>query len=69
MPHFPEAEKYGATLAGFDESIWTQERGISSFQDFLQLVFRECRTPNGVFGVKLSWNPLLVHRSNLSKLG
>jgi len=57
-PHFPEAEKYGVTIAGFEESIWARERGISSFQDFLQVVCQESRTPNGVFGVKLSWNSL-----------
>ena len=69
MPHFPEAEKHGATLAGFEESIWARERGISSFQDFLQVVFQEGRTPNGVFGVKLPWNALEGLLQKLSELG
>ncbi len=69
IPHFPDAEKHGATLAGFEESAWARERGISSFRDFLQMVLQECRTPNGVCGVKISWIALEELLRKLSGLG
>ncbi len=66
FPHFPGSKEMGVELAGFEESIWARERGISSFQRFLDVVLEESRTPNGVFGVKLPWNAL---EGLLQKLG
>ena len=67
-PHFPGSKEWGVEIAGFEESIWARERGISSFQRFLDVVLEESQTPNGVFGVKLAWNALEATLQKISEL-
>jgi len=68
IPHFPGSKELGVELAGFEESIWARERGISSFQRFLDVVLEESRTANGVLGVKLAWNVLEATLQKISEL-
>ena len=68
MPYFPGSKELGVELAGFEESIWARERGVSSFQRFLDVVLEESRTPNGVSGVKLPWNAVEATLQKISEL-
>ena len=58
VPHFPNDEAFGHPFAGFEDSIWARQRGISSLPDFVRAVLLEGQTPNGVFGSKLPWTHL-----------
>lgn len=58
VPAFPDSRQIGHDLAGFEQSVWAQQKGVGSFPAFFQAVVEEGTTANGVFGCKLMWNCL-----------
>lgn len=62
MPAFSGSDALDLGIAGFEDSAWARERGVTTWPDFLAATLQEGRTANGVFASKLQWNgfePLL----------
>jgi LPS sulfotransferase NodH len=66
VPAFESAVVHGH--AGFEDSSWAREHGITAFPQFVEAVLLEGRTANGVFGAKLPWNALASFHAKLREL-
>ncbi len=51
---FPE--EYFLNGEGWEDSGWAAQHGITSRTDYLDLVFEQGTSSNGVFGTKVMWN-------------
>ncbi len=51
---FPE--EYFLNGAGWEDNPWARQQGVISRRDYLNLVFEQGTSPNGVFGTKVMWN-------------
>lgn len=51
---FPE--EYFLDQQGWESSPWARRHGVVSRRDFLNLVFEQGTSSNGVFGTKVMWN-------------
>ena len=51
---FPE--EYFLNGEGWEDSSWARQHGVTSRTDYLNLVFEQGTSPNGVFGTKIMWN-------------
>jgi trehalose 2-sulfotransferase len=51
---FPE--EYFLNGEGWEDHPWARQHGVISRTDYLNLVFEQGTSPNGVFGTKVMWN-------------
>ena len=51
---FPE--EYFLRGEGWEDNEWARQHGVSSRRDYLDLVFEQGTSSNGVFGTKIMWN-------------
>ena len=63
---FPE--EYFLNVKGWEDHIWAHQHGVTSRQDYLNLVFKQGTSPNGVFGTKVMWNYFHIMLNSLSEL-
>jgi trehalose 2-sulfotransferase len=49
-------EEYFLNGEGWEDSSWAREHGVISRKDYLNLVFEQGTSSNGVFGTKVMWN-------------
>jgi LPS sulfotransferase NodH len=63
---FPE--EYFLNGEGWEDSQWARQHGVTSRTDYLNLVFAQGTSSNGVFGTKVMWNYFHTMLKNLQEL-
>jgi LPS sulfotransferase NodH len=61
-------EEYFLNKEGWEESPWARQHGVRSRTDYLNLVFEQGTSSNGVFGTKVMWNYFHTMLSSLREL-
>jgi trehalose 2-sulfotransferase len=63
---FPE--EYFLNGEGWEDSPWARQHGVKSRRDYLDLVFEQGTSSNGVFGTKVMWNYFQTMLKSLQEL-
>ena len=63
---FPE--EYFLNGEGWQDSAWARQHGVISRRDYLNLVFAQGTSSNGVFGTKVMWNYFRTMLKSLREL-
>ncbi|HSL46143.1 MAG TPA: Stf0 family sulfotransferase [Anaerolineales bacterium] len=63
---FPE--EYFLPGEGWEDGWWARQHGVTSRADYLNLVFEQGTSSNGVFGTKIMWNYFPTMLNSLQEL-